>query len=195
MLLSISSYFFHVDNLLEDLPDTTSGKSTRPIGKFKEWKQASLLNINPSYGVLPRLPENTEDDMYDVVQVYPKNVEETKGATIKEVVYANDLPKHPKNAEVTKGATIKSAVYDDVQIQPKHGKETQGDAIKEVVYANDLPKRPKNAEVTKGATVISAVYDDVQIQPKHVKETQGGTIKEVIYANDPTAVVEEHEYL
>ena len=142
MLLSVSSDFFHVDNLLEDLPDTTSGKSTRPIGKFKEWKQASLLNINPSYGVLPRLLENTKggvtnDDMYDVVQVHPKNVEETQGGTIKEVVYANDLPKRPENAGVTKGAIIESAVYDDIQIRPKHVKETQGGTIKEVIYAND----------------------------------------------------------
>ena len=177
---------------MEDLPDkstpdkSTPDKSTRPIGKLKEWKQVSLLNINPSYGVLPRLPENaeetkgaiTKDAVYDDVQIRPKTVEKRKGSAVKEVVYANDPPKRPENADITKGGTIKDAVYDDVQIHPKNVEKTKGGTIKELVYANDptavvedyeymnLPSRsreqsrtPNNQSPTRDQFTSSSQYE------------------------------------
>ena len=67
---------FPIDGWLED--SWYAPSSDKTDGKPKPFKQPSLLEINPSYGILSSTPENTK---------------ETGAETTKAVVYVND-PKH-----------------------------------------------------------------------------------------------------
>ena len=141
-------FFFHADGLLEDLSHTASDKSTRSIGKLKEWKQISSLNINPSYGVLPGLLENAE---------------ERKGSTIKDVIYVNALRRLPENAKETKRGTIKDDVYvNDQQRLPENAEEAKRGTTKDVIYAND----PKP---------VVEEYEYVNIPPRSTEQSHTPT--------------------
>ena len=121
----ICNIIFHLDGFIED-----SWCVDGVDGKFESCQEPSFLQINPSYGVLPSIPENAAGEN---AEENPK--EAAKGTTTNTAVYVNDLK---QGTTAVYANDLKAVVeeYEYIDVSPTSTEQSQISKQQSPTYNN-----------------------------------------------------------